>query len=132
MLAEHLLATFPQLEGLRATHTWGGAVDTCSRFAPFWGTAMRGQVGYVLGFTGLGVGASSFGARTALDLLDGVDSEAAGLKMVRQRPLPFPPEPLRWAGIQITRHQLARADANGGRRSLWLRALDAAGLGFDS
>ena len=132
LLGEHLLATFPQLAGVRATHTWGGAVDTCSRFAPFWGTSMRSQVGYVLGFTGLGVGASNFGARTALDLLDGVDSEAASLKMVRRRPLPFPPEPLRWAGIQITRHQLARADADGGRRSLWLKALDAAGLGFDS
>ncbi len=132
MLGEHLLATFPQLEGVRASHTWGGAVDTCSRFNPFWGTSMRGQVGYVLGFTGLGVGASNFGARTALDLVDGIDSEATRLEMVRKRPLPFPPEPLRWVGIQITRHQLARADANGGRRSLWLKALDAAGLGFDS
>jgi hypothetical protein len=27
---------------------------------------------------------------------------------------------------------LARADRNGGRRKLWLRALDWAGLGFDS
>lgn len=132
MLGEHLLATFPQLAGLRATHTWGGAVDTCSRFSPFWGTAMGGRVAYVLGFTGLGVGASNFGARTALDLLDGASSEATSLKMVRQRPLPFPPEPLRWAGIQVTRHELARADANDGRRSLWLKALDAAGLGFDS
>lgn len=132
LLGEHLLATFPQLAGLRATHAWGGAVDTCSRFSPFWGTAMGGRVAYVLGFTGLGVGASNFGARTALDLLDGVASEATGLAMVRRRPLPFPPEPLRWAGIQVTRRELARADAHDGRRSLWLRGLDAAGLGFDS
>jgi glycine/D-amino acid oxidase-like deaminating enzyme len=132
LLAEHLLRTFPQLEGVRVTHTWGGVIDTCSRFSPFWGTALRGRVAYVLGFTGLGVGASHFGARTALDLLDGRDTERTRLRMVRTKPVPFPPEPLRWAGIQLTRRALARADARGGRRGPWLRLLDAAGLGFDS
>jgi hypothetical protein len=34
--------------------------------------------------------------------------------------------------LQATRWSLARADRRGGRRNLWLRALDAAGLGFDS
>ena len=48
------------------------------------------------------------------------------------RPLPFPPEPLRWAGITMTRRSLARADARDGRRDLWLRTLDRLGLGFDS
>ena len=52
--------------------------------------------------------------------------------MVRRRPVPFPPEPLRYAGVQLTRWSMARADAHGGRRNLWLRALDRAGLGFDS
>ena len=47
-------------------------------------------------------------------------------------PLPFPPEPLRYAGVQLTRWSLARADERDGRRNLWLRALDRAGLGFDS
>jgi hypothetical protein len=46
--------------------------------------------------------------------------------------VPFPPEPLTYLGIQATRRSLARADRHGGRRNLWLRALDAAGLGFDS
>ena len=52
--------------------------------------------------------------------------------MVRRRPLPFPPEPLRSAVIQLTRNRLAAADRNGGRRGLWLRTLDRLGLGFDS
>jgi hypothetical protein len=51
---------------------------------------------------------------------------------VRSRPLPFPPEPARYAGIQLTRRALARADRNGGRRGPWLRTLDRLGLGFDS
>jgi hypothetical protein len=67
-----------------------------------------------------------------LDLLDEVPSEALRLRAVRSRPLPFPPEPARYAGIQLTRRALARADRNAGRRGPWLRTLDRLGLGFDS
>ncbi len=131
-LSQHFFTTFPQLAGLRFTHRWGGAIDTCSRFSVFFGTALGGRVVYALGYTGLGVGASRFGARTGLDLLDGRTTEASGLALVRRRPLPFPPEPLRTGVIQLTRNRLASADRHGGRRGLWLRALDRMGLGFDS
>jgi glycine/D-amino acid oxidase-like deaminating enzyme len=131
-LAEHFFDTFPQLEGVSFTHRWGGAIDTCSRFCAFFGTAHRGRVAYALGYTGLGVGATRFGARVMLDLLDGKHTELTSLEMVRRKPVPFPPEPLAYAGIQATRWSLARADRNDGRRNLWLRALDAAGLGYDS
>jgi glycine/D-amino acid oxidase-like deaminating enzyme len=132
LLAEHFFATFPQLEGLRFTHRWGGAIDTCSRFAVFFGTAFGGRVAYATGYTGLGVGASRWGARVALDLLDARRSEAVRLEFVRRKPMPFPPEPLRWAVIQATRAGLAAADRRGGRRGTWLRLLDRLGLGFDS
>jgi glycine/D-amino acid oxidase-like deaminating enzyme len=132
LLAEHFFATFPQLEGLRFTHRWGGAIDTCSRFSALWGRALGGRAVYVVGFTGLGVGASRFGARVGLDLIDGVDNERTRLEMVRRRPFPFPPEPARWAAIRLTQRALARADERGGRRGPWLRALDRFGLGFDS
>jgi glycine/D-amino acid oxidase-like deaminating enzyme len=132
MLAEHLLGTFPQLEGIRFTHRWGGAIDTCSRFFAFYGTALGGSVSYAVGYTGLGVGAARFGAEVALDLVDGRDSELVRLPIVRTRPRMFPPEPLRSAGVALTRRELARADRNEGRRSLYLRALDRLGLGFDS
>ncbi len=131
-LAEHFFQTFPALEGLSFTHGWGGAIDTCSRFSPFWGTAHGGRTAYVAGYTGLGVGSSRFGAEVMLDLLDGLATERTSLEMVRSRPLPFPPEPLRSLGINWTTRSLAAADRNGGRRNLWLRALDRLGLGFDS
>jgi glycine/D-amino acid oxidase-like deaminating enzyme len=131
-LAEHFTTTFPQLEGIRFTHRWGGAIDTCSRFSALWGTALGGRAAYVVGFTGLGVGASRFGARVGLDLLEGADNERTRLEMVRRRPLPFPPEPARWAGIRLTQRALARADERDGRRGPWLRLLDRLGLGFDS
>jgi len=131
-LADHFFTTFPQLEGVGFSHRWGGAIDTCSRFCAFFGTAHRGRVAYALGYTGLGVGASRFGARVMLDLLSGIRTELTELKMVRRKPVPFPPEPLAYLGVQATRWSLASADRHGGRRNLWLRALDAAGMGFDS
>ena len=51
---------------------------------------------------------------------------------MRSQPFPFPPEPLRWAAIELTRNRLAAADRRAGRRGLWLRTLDRLGLGFDS
>ena len=132
LLAEHFFETFPQLTGLRFSHRWGGVIDTSTRFAAFYGTAYDGRVAYAQGFTGLGVAATRFAADVMLDLLDGADTERTRLRMVRERPVPFPPEPVRYAGVQLTRWSMARADANGGRPNLWLRTLDRLGLGFDS
>ena len=61
----------PALEGTAISHAWGGAVDSTSRFTPTIHTAAGGRIGWAVGFTGLGVGASRFGALAALDLLLG-------------------------------------------------------------
>ncbi len=131
-LSQHFFTTFPQLRGLRFSHRWGGAIDTCSRFSVFFGTAYDGRLAYATGYTGLGVCATRFGARVALDLVDGRASEATGLQYVARKPVPFPPEPLRSAAIRLTQRGLAAADARGGRRGRWLRTLDRLGVGFDS
>ncbi len=131
-LSQHFFAVFPQLEGVRFTHRWGGAIDTCSRFSVCFGSELGGRVVWAVGYTGLGVGATRWGAQVALDLLDGRDTEATRLRFVQTRPLPFPPEPLRTAVIQLTRNRLAAADRREGRRGLWLGTLDRLGLGFDS
>nr|BFE87417.1 hypothetical protein GCM10020093_100180 [Planobispora longispora] len=80
----------------------------------------------------MGVGATRFGANVMLDMLSGRRTERTELRMVREKPVPFPPEPIRSAGIQMTRWSIAQADLNQGRRNLWLRTLDKMGLGFDS
>ena len=132
LLAEHFFQAFPQLEGLRFTHAWGGAIDTCSRFSPFWGTAHHGKTAYTMGYTGLGVGATRFGAQVMLDLLDNKKTERTELEFVRTKPLPFPPEPLRSIGINLSRWSLDQADRHQGRENLWLKVMDWVGLGFDS
>ncbi|GIF66060.1 oxidoreductase [Asanoa ishikariensis] len=131
-LAQHFFETFPQLADVTFTHRWGGVVDTCTRFCAFFGTAFGGRLAYATGFTGLGVGATRFGARVALDLLSGSSTPLTTLDFVRSRPVPFPPEPLRSLVINATRWSMAYADAHQGRRNLWLRTLDRLGLGFDS
>lgn len=131
MLARHFFQTFPQLEGLRFTHRWGGVIDTSTRFCAFFGTAAAGTVGYALGYTGLGVAATRFGADVMLDLLYGESTDRTRLRMVRERPLPFPPEPLRAAAIHLTRWSMSQADKSAGHRNLWLQTLDHLGLGFD-
>jgi glycine/D-amino acid oxidase-like deaminating enzyme len=131
-LAAHFFITFPQLDDVRFSHRWAGAIDTNTRFCAHWGLAHGGRVAYANGFTGLGVGAARFAADVCLDLLDGRPTPRTELEMVRRRPLPFPPEPLASIGIQATRWSLNRADHSAGRRNLLLRALDALGLGFDS
>lgn len=131
-LAAHFFQTFPQLEGLKFSHRWAGAIDTSTRFCAHYGLAREGRVAYANGFTGLGVGATRFAADVLLDLLLGLETERTSLRMVRELPPPFPPEPFASAGIQATRWSLDRADHNAGRRNALLKTLDALGLGFDS
>ena len=130
-LARSFFRTFPQLEGIRFTHRWGGVIDTCSRYSVFFGTAFDGRASYAVGYTGLGVGATRFGARTALDLVDGLETERTALSFARRKPLPFPPEPARSLGIRRTLRSYQRLDETG-REDLWLRMLSRVGLGFQS
>lgn len=131
-LGIHLTVFFPELRGVKFSHAWGGMIDTCSRFFPFFHLSHNGRVAYTAGFTGLGVAATRFSADVMLDLLDGEETERTKTKMVRTKPLPFPPEPLAWAAINFTTKQLARSDRRAGKRGLWLRLLDFFKLGFDS
>jgi len=85
-----------------------------------------------MGYTGLGVGSSRFGAQVMLDLLDGVDNERTQLSMVRKKPIPFPPEPFKFIIIRLTQWSINKSDENDGKRNLWLKFLDRLGLGFDS
>ncbi len=122
-LARHFFETFPQLEGIRFTNAWGGVIDTCSRFCAFFGTAYGGRLAYAAGYTGLGVGATRFGADVMLDLLrvglaPGEETERTRLAMVRSKPVPFPPEPLRYGVIRLLTTAGRRQAADGRRQAV--------------
>ena len=131
-LAQSFFHTFPQLGGLQFTHRWSGPIASTTRFTCAWGTTHAGRVSWAAGYTGLGVGASRFGARVALDLVDGLTTERTQLQMVLRRPFPFPPEPARWLAVQATRAAIKRADRREGREGLWLRTLARFGIGLNS
>jgi glycine/D-amino acid oxidase-like deaminating enzyme len=125
-------ATFPQLDGIRFTHRWGGAIDTTTRFHVTFGEALGGRVHYALGYTGLGVGATRWAAGILRDLVLDPSSPRLRLRFVTSRPFPIPPEPVRTPAVELMRRAVIDADAHEGRPGLFLRAMDALGIGFDS
>jgi glycine/D-amino acid oxidase-like deaminating enzyme len=131
-LAAQFFRAFPQLDGLAFPYRWGGAIDTTTRFTVTFGQTMGGRVTYALGYTGLGVGASRWAGGVVRDFLLRPDEDRLRLRLVRSPVIPFPPEPLRSAAIDVVRSELDRADRNEGRRGPLLRTLDALGIGFDS
>jgi len=131
-LSSRFFNTFPQLEGIRFSHSWGGPIATTTRFCMDVGSAHGGRVSWAIGYTGLGVVASRFGARVALDLLDAPDAPHLALRFVRKRPWRWPLEPVRSIGVSLTQRALAKSDRSQGRRGPWLKLIDAMGLGFDS
>jgi hypothetical protein len=95
-LSQHFFETFPQLEGVKFSHMWGGVIDTSSRFCVFWGRRWAAASPTRSATPVSGVAASRFGAAVMLDLLDGRRTRSRHADRVRAvRPLPFPPEPFR-------------------------------------
>jgi glycine/D-amino acid oxidase-like deaminating enzyme len=132
LLASHFRATFPQLGDVRFERWWGGPIATTTRFTVTFGDALGGRLVYALGYTGLGVATTRFAGRVLTDRLLDPTSPLLDLRLTSTAPFPFPPEPLRWVGVTLTRRAIARADRREGRRGPWLALLDRVGIGFDS
>ena len=98
---------------------------------PFFGSTQGGRVWYGLGYTGHGLGTTRLAGQILAHLALGRPSELLKLSLVRKKPFPYPPEPLRsWSVAAVTR-ALRRVD-RGERPSLLLRMLDRLGIGFSS
>ncbi len=132
-LASHFLTVFPQLEDVRFSHRWAGAIDTSTRFAAFHGLAAArpGRVRRRLHrprrrrhpVRGRGDAGPAVRAEHRADPAGDGAPEAAAVPARAGRAA---------LGINATRWSLDRADHRQGRRNLFLQALDKAGLGFDS
>ena len=130
-LRESFARHFPALGDLSFPFAWGGPICATSRFTPFFGSALRGRVFYGLGSTGPGPGPTHLAGKILSHLALARPSPLLDLALVRRKPFPYPPEPLRgWAVAAVTR-ALRRVDA-GGRPSPLLRILDALGIGLSS
>jgi glycine/D-amino acid oxidase-like deaminating enzyme len=122
---------FPALAGLEFPYAWGGPICSTTRMTPFFGRALGGRATYGLGYTGHGLGTTRLAGRILAHMALDRPSELLDLALVRKRPFPYPPEPLRsWSVAAVTR-ALRRVD-DGERPNLMLRVLERMGIGFSS
>ena len=129
-LSKEFFETFPQLAGVKFSHRWSGVIATSTRFCMVPGATYNGRLAWAVGYTGLGVGATRFGARIGIELLGYQPSDILQMQFVTKKPMPWAPEPFRWFGVKFTQKALVKADQNNGKRGLWLKLLDAMNLGF--
>jgi glycine/D-amino acid oxidase-like deaminating enzyme len=129
-LRESFRRHFPELAELEFPFAWGGPIASTTRLTPFFGT-LGGRIAYGLGYTGHGIGSTRIAGRILAHLALEKPSPLLELAMVRRKPFPYPPEPLRRAAVSLVTRSLRRVDS-GGRPGLFLKALDALGIGFSS
>ena len=94
--------------------------------SPSAGTSHGGRVAYAAGHTGLGIGASRFGARVALDLLPAASTEATRLAARARAAAAVPARAAALGGIGHAPGARAGRPPQG-RRGPWLRLLDRLG-----
>ena len=125
-----LVRLFPQLEGRRITHAWGGPIDVSPSHIPQIGSLPGAPVHFAFGYTGNGVGPSNLVGRTLASLAQGRADELTRLPIVGADAGAWvPPEPLAWLGGSLVRGALVRrerAEEQGDRAGPLTRALCAA------
>jgi glycine/D-amino acid oxidase-like deaminating enzyme len=130
-LRESFARHFPQIAELKFPYAWGGPIASTTRLTPFFGTLAGGRIHYGLGYTGLGVANSHLAGKILAHQVLGKPSPLLDLAIVRQPPLPYPPEPIRSWAVNIITRSLRRVDT-GQKPNLILRLLDLLGIGFSS
>jgi len=129
-LRESFHRHFPGLSSVDFPFAWGGPIASTTRLTPFFGT-LEGRIAYGLGYTGHGVGSTRVAGRILAHLALEKGSPLLDLTMVRKKPFPYPPEPLRRMAVSAVTKSLRRVDA-GERPGPVLKVLDALGIGFSS
>jgi glycine/D-amino acid oxidase-like deaminating enzyme len=109
--ARGLLEMFPQLEGIRFTHAWGGPIDQTPTFVPFYRTLEPGNVHAGLGFSGHGVVQTFIGGQILASTVLDLDDEWTSLAVNRPEAALAPPEPLRYPVVRAAAFALERGDA---------------------
>ncbi len=125
-VAAHLLRFFPQLEGRRIEHAWGGPIDVSPTHLPVVGSRAGDPVHYAFGYTGNGVGPSRLAARCLASLALDRSDEYSRLAIVEPKPKRVPPEPFRYVGGEIIRAAILRkeeAEERGERAGALTRAV---------
>jgi glycine/D-amino acid oxidase-like deaminating enzyme len=112
-LQQSLLETFPQLEGIRFTHAWGGTMGFTADFVPSVGRLFGApNLFYAGGFNGEGVVMTQVAGRILAELVAGVESPLTKLPLVGKQMPWLPPEPFRYAAVKLYEQALLRLGTN--------------------
>jgi glycine/D-amino acid oxidase-like deaminating enzyme len=114
-LRRHLVEWFPQLEGVRVSHAWGGPLGMPRDWMPNVFFDRTTGVGAAYGYTGQGVAATNLAGRILADLIVSGDTPHRDLPFVGHRSRRWEPEPLRWLATRYLQTALARLDARAER-----------------
>ncbi|MGH7691513.1 MAG: NAD(P)/FAD-dependent oxidoreductase [Candidatus Dormibacteria bacterium] len=106
---------FPQLAGVRFTHSWGGVLGMPRDWIPRVSYSPRTGVGLSYGYTGHGVATARLAGAALADLISERRSALTELPIINRQDRGWEPEPLRWLGVRYVQGQLARLDARGER-----------------
>ena len=101
---------FPQLEGVRFTHAWGGPIDMTPSFVPFFRTLDPGNVHAGLGFSGHGLSQTKLGGRILAGTVLGEEDGSTSLPVNGREVAKAPPEPLRWPAVRAAAWALRSGD----------------------
>ena len=112
-LKRSLLTTFPQLEGIRFSHEWGGTMAFTRDFTPSVGRLDGAEnIFYAVCCNGDGVVMTQLGGMILAQLVAGERSPLTELAIVN-RPLPsLGPEPLRSLAVRLTEWALENFGTN--------------------
>jgi glycine/D-amino acid oxidase-like deaminating enzyme len=95
-LERDVVQLFPNLDGVRFTHRWGGPVSVAAQMAPAIGCLGDPRAVYSLGCQGHGVSLTHLNGQTLADLICERKSDLTSVWFVNRRVIPYPPEPLRF------------------------------------
>jgi glycine/D-amino acid oxidase-like deaminating enzyme len=109
-LQHALVDLFPVLDRAEITHHWGGPLGVPRDWHPSVGLDPETGIAWAGGYVGDGVALTNLAGRTLADLITAADSPLVHLPWVDHRSPAWEPEPVRWAGITVTRRATAWAD----------------------
>jgi glycine/D-amino acid oxidase-like deaminating enzyme len=122
---------FPEAADLKFPYAWGGPIASTTRLTPFFGTAYGDTVVYGLGYTGHGIGTTRIAGNILAHIASSNRTDLLSLKMVTDKPFPYPPEPIRSLSVNAVTASLKKVD-KGESPNMLLRMLDLFGIGFSS
>lgn len=110
MIQRSLVEWFPQLEGIRFTHAWGGPVAMPRDWMPAVRFDAGSRTGSIMGYTGQGVSTSNLAGRLLAGLIGDRKTGLETLPLAQRRSPNWEMEPLRWLVVRYMQGAFLRID----------------------